>query len=179
MHRCRGAHDHKDVGGRATQGAVAEDVRERSPLGTIIPEPIPHLLLDFRYSRSILIKLRMAVGIMAFSEFEKKRIEKIIGRYIESRRPPPHIRTKLDLGFRVTGQSFELFEIRPPWRGDPKEKLEHPYAKATFVKTQKVWKIYWQRADLKWHRYEPVPTQASLEDVLAMIEHDEYHCFYG
>jgi len=77
------------------------------------------------------------------------------------------------------GQSFELFEIRPPWRGDPKEKLDHPYAKATFVKIKKVWKIYWQRADLKWHRYDPVPTRASLEDVLAVIEQDEYHCFYG
>jgi hypothetical protein len=30
MYTDRGAHDHKDVGGRATHGAVAEDVRERS-----------------------------------------------------------------------------------------------------------------------------------------------------
>ena len=30
MYTDRKAHDHKDVGGKATQGAVAEDVRERS-----------------------------------------------------------------------------------------------------------------------------------------------------
>lgn len=116
---------------------------------------------------------------MAFSEIEEKRVEKAVGRYIERRRPPPNIRPELDLGFRISGQSVELFEIRPVWRGSPGEKHELPYAKATFVKTQRVWKIYWQRADLKWHRYEPVPTQAHLEDVLAVIEQDECHCFYG
>ena len=30
MYTDRGAHDYRDVEGRATQGAVAEDVRERS-----------------------------------------------------------------------------------------------------------------------------------------------------
>ncbi|MGH8716972.1 MAG: DUF3024 domain-containing protein [Burkholderiales bacterium] len=31
----------------------------------------------------------------------------------------------------------------------------HPVAKATYVKAQDVWKVFWQRADLKWHRYDP------------------------
>ena len=116
---------------------------------------------------------------MAFSEFEKKRFEQITSRYIEGRRPPPHIRSELDLGFRVTGQSIEIFEIRPVWRGDPKETIEIRVAKATYVKTQKAWKIYWQRADLKWHRYDPGLSVPSLEEVLAIINQDEYGCFYG
>jgi hypothetical protein len=36
-----------------------------------------------------------------------------------------------------------------------------------------------QRADLKWHSYQPAPEVAFIEDFLAVIEKDEYHCFFG
>lgn len=49
---------------------------------------------------------------MAFSEFELKRYEKIVGEFIESRRPAPHIRNQVDLAFRIEKQSVEIFEIR-------------------------------------------------------------------
>ncbi len=35
------------------------------------------------------------------------------------------------------------------------------------------------RADLKWHRYEPVPEVNSLDEFLKIIEEDAYSCFYG
>jgi hypothetical protein len=51
--------------------------------------------------------------------------------------------------------------------------------KATFVKRSGTWKMYWKRADLKWHRYEPEPEVETLEEVLAIAERDEYGCFFG
>lgn len=116
---------------------------------------------------------------MAISEFETKRCERIVKRYVDGRRPPPHIRPELDLGFRVTGQSVEIFEIRPVWRGAPGEIMEHSVAKTTYVKSTGIWKIYWQRADLKWHRYEPDAEVQSLEEFLVVVERDEHGCFYG
>lgn len=115
---------------------------------------------------------------MALSEFETKRIEKEVRAFVEKRRPPPHIRPELDLGFRVKGQSVEIFEVRPRWR-HPGEKLEHSVAKATYVKTQRIWRVYWQRADLKWHGYEPNPQVETLEEFLAVVDRDEYACFFG
>lgn len=115
---------------------------------------------------------------MAFSEFELKIYEKVLKAYIEKHRPPVHIRNELDLDYRQKGQSVEIFEIRPRW-DSKKEKMENPVAKATYVKTQDIWKIYWQRADLKWHSYEPHPTAKSLEEFLKVVEADEYACFYG
>jgi len=115
---------------------------------------------------------------MALSEFEFKRVEKAVSRFVEGRRPPQHIRAELDLGFRVQGQSVEIFEIRPQWR-DPEKKLEMPVAKATYVKSQKVWKVYWQRADLKWHRYVPDPEVGTLQGFLDLVGRDEYACFFG
>lgn len=72
----------------------------------------------------------------------------------------------------------KLGEVQPVWRGAPGEKMEHPVAKATYVKSQAIWKIYWQRADLKWHRYEPDAEVGSLETFLAVVEKDEFGCFY-
>ena len=115
---------------------------------------------------------------MSLSKFEIMRIEKIVGDYIEKNRPPANIRNEVDLGYRVTDQSIEIFEIRPTWN-NPKEKTENPVAKATYVKRQNIWKVYWQRADLKWHRYEPDPEVEHIEQFVDVVERDEYACFWG
>jgi hypothetical protein len=115
---------------------------------------------------------------MSLSEFEIKKTEKVVGEYIESKRPAPHIRKELDLAFEIKDQSVEIFEIRPRWN-NPEEYHNIPVAKATYVKTQKVWKIYWQRADLKWHSYEPDSTVKNIEEFISVVEQDKHACFWG
>src|SRR5690606_24169917 len=105
---------------------------------------------------------------MAFTEFETKRLGKVVGAFVEQRRPPAHIRPKLDLAFRIKGQSVEIFEVRPRWRGAPGETVEQPVAKATYVKARGVWRVFWMRADLKWHGYPPAPQVGSVEKFLAL-----------
>jgi hypothetical protein len=115
---------------------------------------------------------------MAISEFEIKRVEKLVGQYVEGIRPPKHIRNEVDISFRISGQSFVIFEIRPQW-DDPTKKTESPAVKATYVKSKKEWKLYWMRADLKWHSYKPFPASKSLEKILEVIEQDSHNCFWG
>jgi len=115
---------------------------------------------------------------MAISEFETKRCEKAKEKFMAKRRPPAHIRSKLDLGFRIENLSVEIFEVRPRW-DKPSEKTESPVAKATYVKNQKLWEVYWQRADLKWHAYTPAPTVRMLEEFLEIVDKDQYACFFG
>ena len=115
---------------------------------------------------------------MAFSEIEIKRIEKDMEGYLVQVRPPAHMRDEIDIGYRIKDQSVEVFEIRPPFR-KPTQKTEESVAKATYVKRAKEWRIYWMRADLKWHRYEPEPQVKSLAKFLNIIEEDAYGCFYG
>ena len=115
---------------------------------------------------------------MPLSEFETKQIERAVAGFMDRRRPPPQIRSEVDFGYRIAGQSLELFEIRPGW-DDPSEAIESAIAKATYVKRTGTWKVYWQRADLKWHRYDPDPEVDSVEEFLALIEADKYACFFG
>jgi hypothetical protein len=89
-----------------------------------------------------------------------------------------YIRKELDIGFRIKGQSVEIFEIRPEWR-NPDNNIEIPVAKSTYVKTHGTWRVFWHRQDMKWHRYDPDPEVASVEEFLALVDRDENACFFG
>ena len=115
---------------------------------------------------------------MAFNDIERKRIERELANFMARHRPPPHIRPKLDLGYRISGHSVELFEVRPQWN-NPKQTMEHPVAKTTFVRTQNLWRVFWMRRDLKWHGYEPNSEVATLHAFLEVVGRDEYGCFFG
>ena len=115
---------------------------------------------------------------MSFNDLEKKRIENALDKFLAKRRPAPHIRKELDIGYRLTGQSVELVEIRPQW-DDPTIIRERPFAKATYVRTQDCWKVFWMRATLKWQGYEPNATVASIDEFLAVVNRDQYGCFWG
>ena len=116
---------------------------------------------------------------MALSEIEVARVKKALDSFMQTRRPPPHIRPKLDLGYRISGQSVEIFEIRPAWRGLPHERHESAVAKATFVRSRNLWRVFWQRRDLKWHGYEPASEVRSIDDFLSLVAEDRHACFFG
>lgn len=115
---------------------------------------------------------------MAFNDLDSKRIANAMAAFLAKRRPPPHIRPELDIGYRLIGQSIEIFEIRPQW-DNPSIIREHPFAKATYVRTQNLWKVFWNRSDLKWHGYEPASTVKLIEEFLAAVDADHYGCFFG
>ncbi|PKL12932.1 MAG: hypothetical protein CVV50_03925 [Spirochaetae bacterium HGW-Spirochaetae-6] len=115
---------------------------------------------------------------MPFNDIEKFKYEKIADKFLEKRRPPIHIRNKLDISYKIIDTSIEIYEIRPSWR-DEKEILETPVAKAKFIKKTKTWKIYWQRADLKWHKYDPNPEVQLLDDFFKIVDEDKNCCFWG
>jgi hypothetical protein len=115
---------------------------------------------------------------MPFSELESKLFEKAVSDYVESKRPPKTSRSRIDLKYKFYKYSFELLEIdyEPLFGNEP---IEMPFAKATFVNSKNIWKIYWQRADLKWHAYPIQPEAKTVKEVLEIVEEDEACCFYG
>jgi len=115
---------------------------------------------------------------MAISEFEVKRCEREIGKFLAIRRPPPYARGQYDFGYRIENQSVELFEIRPQWR-NPSSTIEFLFAKATYVKKEKYWKVFWRRQDLKWHSYTPEPNVRHFERFLTIVNEDINACFFG
>jgi len=116
---------------------------------------------------------------MAFTEEETDAHLQTIEKHFWSHcRPPEHLRDKIREGQRIAGQSIELFFNRPAFR-DPNEWIEESIAKVTYVRTRDHWRIYWKRADLKWHRYPPKPQVKRLTAALRVIRDDENGCFFG
>lgn len=115
---------------------------------------------------------------MAISEFEIKRCEKVMDAFLEARRPPAHIRSELDLCYRIDNQSIIIFEVRPVWN-NPDEKVEINIAKATYIKKTKLWQVFWHKSDLKWHKYPPQPEVNNLEAFTELVIKDENCCFFG
>ena len=115
---------------------------------------------------------------MALSNTQIEEIEQAAEKYMNHNRPPLEIRDKLDIAYRIDGQSVVVFEVRPQW-DKPEEKMEMDLAKTTFVKTKKLWKIYWMRGNLKWDHYKPVPFVKNISDFFDLIAKDELNCFFG
>ncbi|NGP89674.1 DUF3024 domain-containing protein [Fodinibius halophilus] len=115
---------------------------------------------------------------MAFRQKELKNWEPIIASYIDEERPPKKIRPKIDLGYTIKEQSIIIYTIRPKL-DQPKEKMKIPAAKITWGRRQQIWKIYWQRADMNWHSYDPLPQTDKLEKFIEELKEDPYACFWG
>lgn len=106
-------------------------------------------------------------------------IEVQLKSFIDAKRPKEEeVRKQLDFGYSWDGQTALLFEIRPQWH-DPTNILELPYAKLRFVKSIKLWKLYWMRGLGKWAAYEPKPEASNLQEMLTEIGHDGYGCLFG
>lgn len=110
---------------------------------------------------------------MAFSEFEQARYTKILNQFIEDFLPPAQ--SQLVIEGKLLNQSIEISELRQRW-DDPTHSLSIPVAKATFIRTQKVWRLYWMRGNRKWEKYDEYE---HLEWAFNAIKEDLYGCFWG
>ena len=115
---------------------------------------------------------------MALSEIEHKQIEKAVESQLPRIQPPADVRDQFDIGYRISDQSVEILEKRRHWR-NPEELVEIPVAKATYVKSRKIWKVYWKRSDLKWHLYDPDSTVNSISEFMNVVANDDFACFFG
>jgi len=94
------------------------------------------------------------------------------------RRPPLHLRDKVREGQRFTDRSIELFPVRPAFNR-PGGQIEESIARIQHMPRLRVWHLFWQRADGRWHRYQPCPQTESLSEALRIIHEDTNGCFFN
>lgn len=114
---------------------------------------------------------------MALTEHERRRIDRTLVEFCE-RHNRPELKDQLSLEYEVEGHNVTLFERRPRWDGAPGH-TDHPVAKFKFVRTAAEWRLFWQRADLKWHAYTPRPSSRDLSDLVDEVDQDPHACFFG
>jgi hypothetical protein len=97
---------------------------------------------------------------MALTDLQLARIEHRLRTFTE-RPMPPAVRAQLRYGYRVKGHAVVLFESRPRF-DRPRQWREHEIAKFQYVASRRVWRLYCQFRDLRWHSYEPLPESRDL-----------------
>lgn len=111
-----------------------------------------------------------------FSEFEIKRYEAMCEEFCAEHGPPSSASSRMSWGYQVFNQSVVLLELRPDVF-DPDKNRERPFAKATFVKKDKHWKVLCKGSNMKWKKYKACPFVETLEDFFEVVIEDAYHCF--
>ena len=116
---------------------------------------------------------------MAFTDAELSGLLHLLERHFWShRRPPLHLRDRIREGQRIAGQDIELFFVRSIAPGSP-ATVEDSIARLRYVRSRNVWRLFWKRADGRWHAYPPCREAASLENALRVILEDKNCCFFG
>lgn len=114
---------------------------------------------------------------MALTDIERLKVEKTVGSLC-SEKTPQHLKNQLRFEYKIEKQSVIMYEVRPAWK-NPSEFTRMPLAKLTYVRSENLWKLYWQRASGKWVSYEPKESSADLEDLVGEIGKDAHGCFFG
>jgi len=65
-----------------------------------------------------------------------------------------------------------MFEIRPA--GTTRRRATKSRSRTRRRKGEKVWRVYWQRADLRRQSCQPVREVAALEEFLAVVDEDAF-----
>lgn len=114
---------------------------------------------------------------MTISEFEIFNVEKSAKKFCSERNKnyPPD---QLLIEYKLENQTLYLIEVRPKWN-DPSIRTEKYAAKLSYIKKDKQWKLYWQRANLSWLLYEEKCTSNQLETLLQVVWDDPHGCFWG
>lgn len=115
---------------------------------------------------------------MPLDSLQTLDIIEVMENFLEIRRPPEHLRTQVDLSYRIDDESVMVFELRPSW-DRPDEIREKPLAKATFIKERGIWKIFSVSPNQQWETYKPTPAVNDLRQFAKLIDEDKSGIFWG
>jgi len=114
---------------------------------------------------------------MALTELQRAHITRLFTPYCADD-PRPAVRAKLRHGFHIKGNAVELLESRPAFQ-PPHDWRNHGVAKFRYIQSRRVWQLYCQYRDLKWHLYERLSQADTIDELLAEVEADPTGIFWG
>ena len=86
------------------------------------------------------------------------------------------VRLEVELG----PGAITIVERRAPWRsGYGAEWTRLPIARFRYSATTKLWTLYWRDRNLRFHVYDRVAPNRSVEALLAEVDRDPTRIFWG
>ncbi len=115
---------------------------------------------------------------MPFPDFIKALAEKKVGEFCE-KRVPLHVRHKVNLSYKVRGDSITIIENRPPWRKELTEWTHSKIAQFRYNGKKNTWTLYCADRNSKWRAYKVLPPVGDMDKVFEAIDRDSTGIFWG
>jgi len=95
------------------------------------------------------------------------------------KRVPAHVLDKVNLSYKISGNSITIFENRAPWHKDMKEWTSMPIAQIRYNEKTGEWTLYCADRNNRWHKYEGLLPTKNIDQILAEIDRDPTGIFWG
>jgi hypothetical protein len=115
---------------------------------------------------------------METENIETAEVIAAMKNFLTEMRPPEEDRDESDIAYKIEGQSIIIFEIRPQWN-KPEIIGEHPFAMATYIKAENIWKVFYMNENSNWEVYKQKIAVNSIKEFTKLVEDDKYQYFFG
>lgn len=107
----------------------------------------------------------------------KASVDQELAAYCE-KKIPERVKDQLRLVRAWDGNMVALIEQRPRWN-DPSTWLDRPIAQFRYHPTSDDWTIYWRDQHQRWHIYKEHSGSRAFFRLLAEVDQDPTHIFWG
>jgi len=112
---------------------------------------------------------------MALPETELARAR----RWCEGR-IPFQLRDEVRIEVDVSRHALTIFECRQPWRAELGPTWSRfPVARFRYSAKTKLWTLLWRDRNLRFQAYDLIKPSRDVDDILAEIDRDPIHIFWG
>jgi Protein of unknown function (DUF3024) len=95
-------------------------------------------------------------------------------------RVPEHARHQVRVECEATPSHLTIVERRAPWReNDGPEWSTLPIARLRYTAADTTWTLFSRDRNLRFHTYDLIKPSRTLDDLLAEIDRDPTHIFWG
>ena len=95
-------------------------------------------------------------------------------------RVPERARHQVRVECEATPRHLTIVERRAPWRqNDGSEWTTVPIARLRYTVADKTWTLFSRDRNLRFHAYELQQPSRDIDDLLAEIDRDPTHIFWG
>jgi hypothetical protein len=115
---------------------------------------------------------------MAIPELTLRKAKKELADFCDSR-IPAHVRHEIRLEVDFTEGVATMYECHPPWSPEWTEWSRVGVARFRFSNRDRRWRLYWSDRNGRWHLYDPIEPAPELSPLLAEVDRDPTHIFWG
>jgi len=108
----------------------------------------------------------------------KTLVEKKLDEFCK-KKVPSYVLDKVNLSYKIRGNSVSIFENRAPWDRGMKEWTSMAIAKIKFDERTGDWTLFWTDRNDKLHKYMDIEPTKNIDKILAEIDEDPTGIFWG